>query len=46
LAPPPRAGGADDFLHAEVADRLDLVNREFPLALDLGAYDERRNPVG
>ena len=34
------AGGAD-FLHAEVAerliDRLDLVGREFPLVLDLGA---------
>src|SRR5438045_5672653 len=35
--------GAADFLHAEVADRLldrlDLVGREFPLALDLGARD-------
>jgi SAM-dependent methyltransferase len=33
--------GAVDFLHAEVADRLldrlDLVGREFPVALDLGA---------
>ena len=32
--------GAVDFLHAEVADRLldrlDVINREFPLALDLG----------
>jgi SAM-dependent methyltransferase len=32
--------GAVDFLHAEVADRLidrlDLVNREFPVVLDLG----------
>jgi len=36
-------GGAVDFLHAEVADRLldrlDVINREFPLALDLGARD-------
>jgi SAM-dependent methyltransferase len=35
-----RAGGGD-FLHAEIADRLldrlDLVGREFPVALDLGA---------
>ena len=35
--------GMVDFLHAEVAerllDRLDVVNREFPLALDLGARD-------
>ncbi len=35
--------GAVDFLHAEVADRLvdrlDLVNREFAVALDLGARD-------
>ena len=35
--------GAVDFLHAEIADRLverlDLVNREFPVALDLGARD-------
>jgi SAM-dependent methyltransferase len=35
--------GAADFLHAEIADRLldrlDLVGREFPLALDLGARD-------
>lgn len=34
-------GGAVEFLHDEVADRLldrlDLVQREFPLALDLGA---------
>ncbi|HTV89283.1 MAG TPA: methyltransferase domain-containing protein [Stellaceae bacterium] len=33
--------GAVDFLHDEVADRLidrlDLINHEFPLALDLGA---------
>lgn len=33
--------GTVDFLHAEVADRLldrlDLVGREFPVALDLGA---------
>jgi NADH dehydrogenase [ubiquinone] 1 alpha subcomplex assembly factor 5 len=33
--------GSVDFLHAEVADRLldrlDLVGREFPVALDLGA---------
>ncbi|MBV9015243.1 MAG: methyltransferase domain-containing protein [Alphaproteobacteria bacterium] len=31
----------DDFLHAEIADRLldrlDLIQREFPVALDLGA---------
>jgi len=37
------AGGAVDFLHAEIAerllDRLDLVNREFADALDLGARD-------
>jgi SAM-dependent methyltransferase len=37
------AAGAVDFLHAEIAerliDRLDLVNREFALALDLGARD-------
>jgi NADH dehydrogenase [ubiquinone] 1 alpha subcomplex assembly factor 5 len=36
-------GGAVDFLHAEIAerliDRLDVVNREFALALDLGARD-------
>jgi NADH dehydrogenase [ubiquinone] 1 alpha subcomplex assembly factor 5 len=35
--------GSVDFLHAEIADRLverlDLVNREFPVALDLGARD-------
>ena len=35
--------GAVDFLHDEIADRLldrlDLVNREFPVALDLGARD-------
>jgi NADH dehydrogenase [ubiquinone] 1 alpha subcomplex assembly factor 5 len=35
--------GAVDFLHGEIAerllDRLDLVNREFPVALDLGARD-------
>ena len=35
--------GAVDFLHAEIAerliDRLDLVEREFPVALDLGARD-------
>ena len=35
--------GAVDFLHAEIAerliDRLDLVSREFPVALDLGARD-------
>src|SRR5437762_12531850 len=35
--------GAGDFLHAEIAarllDRLDLVGREFPHALDLGARD-------
>jgi NADH dehydrogenase [ubiquinone] 1 alpha subcomplex assembly factor 5 len=38
-----RAAGGVDFLHREVAerliDRLDLVNREFPVALDLGARD-------
>jgi NADH dehydrogenase [ubiquinone] 1 alpha subcomplex assembly factor 5 len=39
-----RAGNfAVDFLHLEVAerllDRLDLVNREFPTMLDLGARD-------
>ncbi|HVC56669.1 MAG TPA: methyltransferase domain-containing protein [Stellaceae bacterium] len=38
-----RITGAVDFLHAEVADRLidrlDVVNREFALALDLGARD-------
>jgi SAM-dependent methyltransferase len=40
-----RAGrqGAVTFLHEEVAerllDRLDLINREFPVALDLGARD-------
>jgi len=36
-------GGAADFLHTEIADRLldrlDLVGREFPVALDLGARD-------
>ena len=36
-------GGGADFLHAEVAerliDRLDLVNRDFAAALDLGARD-------
>ena len=35
--------GAVDFLHAEIADRLvdrlDVVNREFGVALDLGARD-------
>ena len=35
--------GAADFLHAEIADRLvdrlDVVNREFAVALDLGARD-------
>ncbi len=35
--------GAVDFLHAEIAerllDRLDLVNRQFAVALDLGARD-------
>ena len=38
-----QGGGAVDFLHAEVADRLidrlDVVNREFAVALDLGARD-------
>lgn len=38
-----RAGEDVDFLHAEVAerliDRLDVVRREFPVALDLGARD-------
>jgi NADH dehydrogenase [ubiquinone] 1 alpha subcomplex assembly factor 5 len=40
-----RAGrqGAVTFLHEEVVerllDRLDLINREFPVALDLGARD-------
>jgi len=37
--------GAVNFLHAEIADRLierlDLVNREFAVALDLGARDGR-----
>jgi NADH dehydrogenase [ubiquinone] 1 alpha subcomplex assembly factor 5 len=36
-------GRAVDFLHAEIADRLidrlDVVNREFAVALDLGARD-------
>ncbi|HEV8031356.1 MAG TPA: methyltransferase domain-containing protein [Stellaceae bacterium] len=36
-------GGAVDFLHAEIAerllDRLDLIEREFPTVLDLGARD-------
>jgi NADH dehydrogenase [ubiquinone] 1 alpha subcomplex assembly factor 5 len=36
-----RSQAGADFLHAEIADRLldrlDLVGREFPLALDLGA---------
>lgn len=36
-------GGGADFLHAEIADRLidrlDLVNRDFPIALDLAARD-------
>jgi NADH dehydrogenase [ubiquinone] 1 alpha subcomplex assembly factor 5 len=36
--------GTVDFLHAEVAerllDRLDVVNREFPSVLDLGARDD------
>src|SRR5579864_3009944 len=35
--------GAADFLHVEIADRLvdrlDVVNREFAVALDLGARD-------
>jgi SAM-dependent methyltransferase len=35
--------GTGDFLHAEIADRLldrlDLVNREFAIALDLGARE-------
>jgi NADH dehydrogenase [ubiquinone] 1 alpha subcomplex assembly factor 5 len=35
--------GAADFLHAEIADRLvdrlEIVNREFAVALDLGARD-------
>jgi NADH dehydrogenase [ubiquinone] 1 alpha subcomplex assembly factor 5 len=35
--------GAADFLHVEIADRivdrLDVVNREFPVVLDLGARD-------
>jgi len=35
--------GAVDFLHAEIADRLvdrlEIVNREFAVALDLGARD-------
>lgn len=35
--------GAVGFLHAEIAerlvDRLDLIDREFPVALDLGARD-------
>jgi NADH dehydrogenase [ubiquinone] 1 alpha subcomplex assembly factor 5 len=35
--------GRVDFLHVEIAerllDRLDLVEREFPIALDLGARD-------
>ena len=38
-----RGAGAVDFLHAEIADRLvdrlDVVNREFAVALDLGARD-------
>jgi NADH dehydrogenase [ubiquinone] 1 alpha subcomplex assembly factor 5 len=38
-----RAAGGVDFLHREVAerliDRLDLINREFPVALDLGARE-------
>jgi NADH dehydrogenase [ubiquinone] 1 alpha subcomplex assembly factor 5 len=38
-----RAVGGTDFLHQEVAerlgDRLDLVNRDFAVALDLGARD-------
>ena len=38
-----RAAGGVDFLHREVAerliDRLDLVNRDFATALDLGARD-------
>jgi SAM-dependent methyltransferase len=38
-----RAAGGIDFLHREVAerliDRLDLVNRDFAMALDLGARD-------
>jgi len=38
-----RIGGPANFLHAEIADRLidrlDLVGRSFPLALDLGARD-------
>jgi len=36
-------GGSIDFLHEEIADRLvdrlDVVNREFAVALDLGARD-------
>jgi NADH dehydrogenase [ubiquinone] 1 alpha subcomplex assembly factor 5 len=38
-----RAVGGVDFLHREVAerliDRLDLINRAFPIVLDLGARD-------
>jgi SAM-dependent methyltransferase len=38
-----RGAGAVDFLHAEIADRLvdrlDVVNREFAVVLDLGARD-------
>lgn len=37
------AAGPVDFLHAEIAerllDRLDLINRDFAVALDLGARD-------
>jgi NADH dehydrogenase [ubiquinone] 1 alpha subcomplex assembly factor 5 len=38
-----RAAGGVDFLHEEVAarliDRLDLINRDFPMVLDLGTHD-------
>src|SRR5215475_15901752 len=38
-----RAAGGADLLHREVAerlvDRLDLVNRDFPIVADLGARD-------
>ena len=41
--------GTGDFLHTEVADRLldrlDLVDREFPVVLDLGANDGTLAPA-
>ena len=44
------AAGAVDFLHDEIGDRLldrlDLVNRDFPDVLDLGARERRPRRAG